>query len=187
MPVNQLIEKFKKEGMVIVDNFKAETMGVRSNRPHPALIENIKVESPIYGSTMPLKHLSTIQVSLPNNLIVQVWDKNNVSACVKAIEMANLGVSTSIEGNQIRVILPPLSQERRDQIFQLIKKKSEDTKIELRVLRDNVLKEAKKMYEDKELSEDNKYKIKEDLQKTMDDFGEEIEKIIEEKKKEIYE
>jgi len=71
---------------------------------------------------LPLKQLATIQVSLPNSLIVQVWDKVNVSACEKAIQAANLGVSTIVEGSQIRVILPPLSQERRDQIFQLIKK-----------------------------------------------------------------
>ncbi len=187
MPINQLIEKFKKDGAIIVDNFKTEAMGVRSNRPHPALVENIKVEIPVYGSIMPLKHLATIQVNLPNNLIVQVWDKNNVGACEKAIQLANLGVSTIIEGNQIRVILPPLSQERRDQIFQLIKKKSEDTKIELRLLRDEIIKEAKKMYEEKQLSEDDKYKTKEDLQKTIDEFNKTIEEIIEEKKKEIFE
>jgi len=187
MPVNQLIEKLKKEGESVIEGFRSEILGVRSNRPQPALVENIKVECPVYGSILPLKQLATIQVSLPNSLIVQVWDKVNVSACEKAIQAANLGVSTIVEGSQIRVILPPLSQERRDQIFQLIKKKSEDTKIRLRLLREDVLKEIKELFEQKKISEDDKYRSKEQIDKLMDDFNHKIEEIVESKRKEIYE
>ncbi|HOK34853.1 MAG TPA: ribosome-recycling factor, partial [Candidatus Paceibacterota bacterium] len=117
----------------------------------------------------------------------QVWDKANVSACEKAIQAANLGVSTIVEGSQIRVILPPLSQERRDQIFQLIKKKAEDTKIRLRRLRDDVLKEMKELFEQKKISEDDKYRGKEEIDKAMEGFNNKIEEIIEAKRREIYE
>jgi len=187
MPINQLIEKLKKGGEAIIEGFRSEILGVRSNRPQPALVENIKVECPVYGSILPLKQLATIQVSLPNSLIVQVWDKANVSACEKAIQAANLGVSTIVEGSQIRVILPPLSQERRDQIFQLIKKKAEDTKIRLRRLRDDVLKEMKELFEQKKISEDDKYRGKEEIDKAMEGFNNKIEEIIEAKRREIYE
>ncbi|MDD3614269.1 MAG: ribosome-recycling factor [Candidatus Pacebacteria bacterium] len=187
MPINQLIEKLKKGGEAIIEEFRNEVLSVRSNRPQPALIENIRVECPLYGSIMPLKQLATIQVNLPNSLIVQVWDKANVSACEKAIQAANLGVSTIVEGSQIRVILPPLSQERRDQIFQLIKKKAEDTKIRLRRLRDDVLKEMKELFEQKKISEDDKYRGKEEIDKAMEGFNNKIEEIIEAKRREIYE
>jgi len=187
MPINQLIEKLKKGGEAIIEEFRNEVLSVRSNRPQPALIENIRVKCPLYGSIMPLKQLATIQVNLPNSLIVQVWDKDNVSACEKAIQAANLGVSTIVEGSQIRVILPPLSQERRDQIFQLIKKKAEDTKIRLRRLRDDVLKEMKELFEQKKISEDDKYRGKEEIDKAMEGFNNKIEEIIEAKRREIYE
>ncbi|MGB9848041.1 MAG: ribosome-recycling factor [Minisyncoccia bacterium] len=187
MIINQLIEKFKKEGQEIINNFKAEIAGIRSNRPQPALIENLKVECPSYGSVLPLKHIASIQVSLPNSLIVQVWDKSNVNACEKAIQAANLGVTTAIEGFQIRVILPPLSQERREQIFQLVKKKGEETKIHLRGAREEILKEIKNLFEEKKITEDDKYRGKDELQKVIDGFNEEIEKIIENKRKELYE
>jgi len=187
MPINQLIEKLKKGGEAIIEEFRNEVLSVRSNRPQPALIENIRVECPLYGSIMPLKQLATIQVNLPNSLIVQVWDKANVSACEKAIQAANLGVSTIVEGSQIRVILPPLSQERRDQIFQLIKKKAEDTKIRLRRLRDDVLKEMKELFEQKKISEDDKYRGKEEIDKAMEGFNNKIEEIIEAKRREVYE
>jgi len=185
MIIQSSIEKFKKEGSTILDNFRVEIAGVRSNRPHPSLIENLKVECPIYGSVMPLKHLATIQVNLPNSLIVQVWDKNNLTACEKTIQSAQLGVTTTIEGSQIRVILPPLSQERRDQIFQSIKKKSEETKIRLRILRDETLKEIKDLFEQKKITEDDKYRGKDELQKIIDEFNKKIEELIEIKRKEI--
>jgi ribosome recycling factor len=187
MLINQLIEKFKKEGGHVLEVFKAEIAGVRSNRPQPALIENLKVECPAYGTVMPLKHIATIQVSLPNNLIVQVWDKANVSACEKAIQAANLGVTTMIEGSQIRVVLPPLSQERREQIFQLVKKKAEETKIRLRNLREDILKEMKELFENKKITEDDKYRGKDELQKVIDEFNDKIEEVVENKRKELYE
>lgn len=187
MIINQLIEKFKKEGQNILESFKTEIAGIRSNRPQPALIENLKVECPFYGSVLPLKHIASIQVSLPNSLIVQIWDKSNINACEKAIQAANLGVTTAIEGSQIRVVLPPLSQERREQIFQLIKKKAEETKIHLRGAREDILKEIKELFENKKITEDDKYRGKDELQKVIDGFNEEIEKIIENKRRELNE
>lgn len=187
MLINQIVEKFRKGGQQFLENFKLEIAGIRSNRPQPALIENLKVECPNYGSVLPLKHIASIQVSLPNSLIVQVWDKSNVAACEKAIQAANLGVSTSIEGSQIRVVLPPLSQERRDQIFQLVKKKAEDARIQIRILREDALREIKELFESKKITEDDKYRGKDELQKIVDNFNDEINQIVENKRKELYE
>lgn len=179
-----LLEKFQKEGKNFLSFFQQELTGIRSNRPHPALLENLWVES--YGARLLLKQLATIQVSPPNALIVQVWDKNNLANCEKAINLANLGVTTSIEGNQIRVVLPPLSQERRDQFFSLVKKKAEETRVKLRNLRDEIIKEIQRLFQEKKISEDEKFRKKEELQKIMDKFMEEIEKLVEEKRKEIF-
>lgn len=179
-----LLQKFQQEGRNFLEFFKQELGGIRSNRPHPALLENLWVES--YGSRFLLKQLATIQVSLPNALIVQVWDKNNLANCEKAIQLANLGVNTVIEGNQIRVILPPLSQERREQLFSLVKKKAEETRVKLRNLRDEIIKEIQKLFQEKKISEDEKFYKKEELQKIVDKFNEEIEQLVEIKEKEIF-
>lgn len=179
-----LLQKFQEEGKKFLDFFKQELGGIRSNRPHSGLLENLWVES--YGSRFLLRQLASIQVIPPNTLIVQVWDKNNLANCEKAIQLANLGATIIIEGSQIRVVLPPLSQERREQLFGLVKKKAEETKIKLRSLRDEIIKEIQKLFQEKKIGEDEKFRKKEELQKIMNKFNEEIEKLVETKEKEIF-
>jgi ribosome recycling factor len=163
--------------------FKNELSGIRSNRPHPGLLENVKVE--YYGSTMPLKQMANVQVSPPNCLVVQAWDKGALPALEKAIQAANLGVSTANEGAHIRVVLPSLSKERRDEISALVKRKAEESRINLRHLRDDVMKGIQAMFDDKKIGEDDKFRKKEDIQKLIEDFNKQIDEQVKKKEEEL--
>ncbi len=181
--MEQLIQQFKNEVNKTLEFFKNELSGVRSNRPHPGLLENVRVE--YYGSAMPLKQMANIQVSLPNCLIVQAWDKAALSAIEKAIQVANLGVSTANEGVHIRVVLPPLSKERREEISNLVKRKAEESRINLRHLRDDVMKEIQVMFDDKKIGEDDKFRRKEEIQELIEDFNKKIDEQVKKKEEEL--
>jgi ribosome recycling factor len=181
--MEQLIQQFKNEVSKSLEFFKNELSGIRSNRPHPGLLENVKVE--YYGSTMPLKQMANVQVSPPNCLVVQAWDKGALPALEKAIQAANLGVSTANEGAHIRVVLPSLSKERRDEISALVKRKAEESRINLRHLRDDVMKGVQAMFDDKKIGEDDKFRKKEDIQKLIEDFNKQIDEQVKKKEEEL--
>lgn len=181
--MEQLIQQFKNEINKTLEFFKNELSSIRSSRPHPGLLESVKVE--YYGSTVPLKQMANVQVSPPNCLIVQAWDKNALSALEKAIQAANLGVSTANEGAHIRVVLPSLSKERREEISSLVKRKAEESRINLRHLRDDTMKGIQGMFDDKEIGEDDKFRRKEEVQKLVDDFNKQIDEQVEKKEEEL--
>lgn len=181
--MEQAIQQFKNEVNKMMEFFNNELSGIRSNRPHPGLLENVKVE--YYGSTMPLKQMANVQVSLPNCLIVQAWDKSALPALEKAIQAANLGVSTANEGVHIRVVLPSLSKERRDEISSLVKRKAEESRINLRHLRDDVMRVIQEMFDDKKIGEDDKFRKKEDIQKLIEDFNKQIDEQVKKKEEEL--
>lgn len=181
--MTDIIQKLKSEIVPIMEFFKGELSGIRSNRPHPGLLENVRVE--YYNSIMPLKQMAAVQVSLPNCLVVQPWDKGALAVCEKAIQSANLGVSTATEGHQIRVILPPLSEERRKEMISLVGKKAEEAKVNLRHLRDDIIKEIQGMFDEKEIGEDDKFRKKEEVQKILDETNKEISELSKKKEEEL--
>jgi len=181
--MEEIIKKFKKDADAGTDFFRKELASIRSNRPHPGLLENVKVD--YYNSLLPIKQLAMIQVNLPNSLLVQPWDKNALSPCEKAIQAANLGVNVSIEGTQIRVILPPLSQERRQEIIDLVHRRAEEAKVNLRHIRDEAVKQIQKLFDDKKIGEDDKFRRKEEIQKVVDDLNKTIADLIKSKEEEL--
>ena len=131
---------------------------------------------------MPLKHLASINIEPPRGLVVNVWDANATSAVVKAINDAKLGVSVSEQGKMIRVKLPELTQERKQELTKIVKGMSEDIRIRMRNERDEIQKVIK---EDKD--EDVVFKNKERLQGLVDAFNKEVEDLTARKAAEIME
>ena len=117
-----------------VDALKQQLLGMRSNRPSPKMVEDILVEA--YGQRMTIKQLGAISVLPPAQIQIAVWDKGIISAVAKAVESSDLRVSANIEGNVIRINLPPLSDERRKELIKVVKKEVEETKIKIRSSRD---------------------------------------------------
>ncbi len=169
----------------VIKHFKEQLTSIRGSRPTPKLVEDILVE--YFGQKLAIKQISSINVIPPREIQISVWDKNVASFVLKAIESSNLNVSANIEGNLIRINLPPLSGERRQELIKVTKKEAEETKIKIRGARDEINKKIHQEFEGGKISEDDKFKIKEKVQKNIDKVNEEIEKILENKIKEINE
>lgn len=180
-----MIEEFKKQAEEVVQTFKKEIAGIRTNRPSPGLLEDIKVS--YYGQFVPIKHVGSVGVTPPRELHVQVWDLSAVALVSKAIESSQLGLSPQVEGNIVRVFLPELSKERRDEFIKHVKKISEQYRIEVRHARDEANKDVERRLNEKEITEDEKFKEREDIQKITEKVNGEIEELLDEKIKEIQE
>jgi ribosome recycling factor len=166
-------------------HFKEQLAGIRGGRPNAKLVEDIAVE--YFGQKLSVKQLGSISILPPREIQISVWDKNAAAAVLKAIESSNLNVGANIEGNLIRINLPALSGERRQELIKIAKKEAEEARIEIRSSRDETNKEINQQFEKKEISEDEKFNLKEKVQKNIDKANEEIDKILENKIKEIEE
>jgi len=165
-----------------VEKFKEELAGIRTSRASTAIVENIKID--YYGVEMPLKQLATITIPEPSQIVIQAWDQNAVPLIEKAIRDANIGANPQTEGNIIRIILPPMTEERRKEIVKFIGKLAEEARIAVR----NVRRDDKEKLEElkKEgFSEDDVKKALEQLQKITDKYIKEINQLAEKKEEEV--
>ncbi len=181
--MEEIVKNLDLKKKEILELLKKELAGIRSNRPHPGLVEGIRID--YLGSILPMKQIASVQVSPPNSLIVQPWDKGALSAIEKAIQTADLGVSTSNEGTHIRVILPALSDERREELRKLAGKKLEEMRKRIRQERDRFRKEIQKAYDNNQMTEDDKFKFLEDVQNITEEFNKQGEELLKSKEEEL--
>ena len=179
----EILEKFKKETASLIDSLKKEILGVRGNRPSPILVENLKVD--YFGQQLLIKQLGSISVVPPREIDIALWDKIAIPGVVKAVEAA--GFSANYDGKLIRINLPQLNQERRQELVKSVKKIGETFKIQLRTHRDETNKAVGVSFDNKQISEDQKFKLKEEIQKSVDSTNKEIESILDKKIKELEE
>jgi ribosome recycling factor len=174
---------FQKRAVEIIGWFKEEIALLRTGRASPALVENINVES--YGAKTPLKHVAAISVEDARTLRIQPWDSALLEPIEKAIRSSELGLQPVVDKQSVRLILPELTQERRSALVKILGEKLENAKVSLRQLRDEIWRDIQDKERQKEISEDDKFRFKDDLQKKMDDFSKELEDLAEKKRKEI--
>lgn len=180
-----IAKEFETKSKQIIEFLKQQIFAMRSNRPSPRLVEDIPVEC--YGQKMTVKQIGAISILPPTQIQISVWDKSVIGVVAKAIETSNLNVSANTEGNLIRINLPPLSDERRNELVKVVKREIEDAKIKMRAVRDEIMKKVNKDFEDSKITEDQKFKIKEEIQKLVDKNNDEIEKLLGQKIKELHE
>ena len=178
-----LIENLKRELDKVLEFLKNDINQIRGGRASPSLVENIKVDA--YGARLNLKEVATIMVPDAKTLIIQVWDKNGVSSVAKAIEESRLGLTPNIEGQNIKLIMPPLMDERKKEMIKLLHDKLEQVRIRIRRGRDEVWHKVQSMEKEKKISEDDKFRAKEELQKAVDEFNKKVKEIGERKEKEL--
>ena len=171
-----LLHEFERKLASIVSGFEQEIKGIRTGRPSPALVENLKIS--YYNQMLPIKQVGSLSVSPPRDVLIQVWDREAVQGVVKAIETSTLGLSASIEGNTVRLRLPELSQERREELVRHVKRVAEQCRIQIRHARDEANKEIQKQFDEKVLGEDQRFKFRESVQKSTDRANESVEKIL---------
>ncbi len=165
--------------------FKEQLSAIRGGRPNPKLIEDVPVE--YFGQRLPIKQLGSISIMPPREIQISVWDKNAAAIILKAIEASNLNISANLEGSLIRINLPALSGERRQELIKIAKRETEEARIKIRGIRDEVNKEINRQFEEKKIGEDEKFKLKERIQENINKVNEGVEKILEEKIREIEE
>lgn len=180
-----MIETFKQKTTSLLHNLTSELTSIRTSHPTPALVEHIKVDC--YGQMVSIKQVGSISIAPPREILIQVWDTNVIEAALRAIQDSDLHLTPQAQGNVIRIHLPELTQERRDQLAKTVKKIAEQHKIKLRALRDDVNKEIQKKFDGKEIGEDEKFRFKEQIQKYVDEVNSSIDEIVERKVKEINE
>jgi len=176
--LKELEQKFNNLAL----KFKDELSSVRTNRPTPKLVESIKVVEFAKGPGQPLSinQLGSISIEPPRSIIVTPWSIDSAPSIVKAIEATNIGVSSVQQGNVVRITLPELTEERRQELIKLARKMAEETRIRMRIERDEVNKII-----NQEADKNEKFRAKEALQKLVDRFNQEVDEVINTKIQEI--
>jgi len=178
-----IIDDHKEEFNKTLEHFKNELGGIRTGRANPALIENVIINA--YGNKMPINQLANINVADAKSMTVEPWDKNLLKDVEKAISEANLGLTAANEGNFIRVKVPEMTEESRKNLVKLLKEKTEDTRISIRNTRDKVKEEISKQEKNKEITEDDKYKLQKELDEVTNNYNEQIKELAQHKEEKI--
>ncbi len=164
---------------------KNELITIRAGRAHPGLLERIMVE--YYGASTPLNQISNISCPDARSMVIQPWDKTAIKAIEKAILVSDLGLNPSNDGSIIRLVIPPLTEQRRKDLTKMVDRKGEEAKIALRNIRRDANDEARRMEKEKMFSEDEMHLAFDECQKVTDRFVKEVDEVIELKNKDIME
>lgn len=178
-----IIGKYKPEFDKVIEHFKNEISSLRTGRATSALVENILVEA--YGVKTPLKGLASISVPDPKTLLIEPWDKGILKEIEKAVQLANIGVSLVNEGTKLRLTIPPLTEESRKELVKVLQQKMEKSRISLRSIRDKVRSEIIEAEHNKQITEDDRYRMQEKLDDEIEEYNFKIKEIGEQKEKEI--
>ena len=163
--------------------FTKELSSLRTGRANASMLDLVKVE--VYGQKMPINQLATITTPEPRIINIQVWDLNNVNLIDSAIKKSELGLNPQIDGQLIRLPIPDLSEERRNEIKKIIKSTGEKCKVSIRNIRREANDELKKLLKSKDISEDDEKKFEKIIQKTTDQHIKFIDEKVISKEKEI--
>ena len=174
-------EKMEKTIRILESDYAS----IRAGRANRAVLDKITVD--YYGAPTPIQSLAAVSVSEARILVIQPWDKSTLKAIEKAIQVSDLGINPSNDGMVIRIVFPPLTEERRKDICKQIRKQGEDSKVAIRSIRRDANDTFKKQKKSSEISEDEQKTLEEDMQKLTDKFCKRIDEIASKKEKEILE
>jgi ribosome recycling factor len=160
-----------------------EFSAIRTGRANPSLFDGIRVN--VYDSMMPLNQLATISCPEPRLVVIQPWDRSNLAAVEKAILKSDLSLNPNNDGNLIRIHIPDLTEERRKEYVKLAKQKAEECRVSIRNVRRDSNDMVKDLEKQKEISEDESKAAVARIQKITDKFTEEVQKLTDNKEKEI--
>lgn len=168
-----------------IEALKREMGKVRTGRASPTLLDGIKVN--YYGTPTPLNQLATISVPESRLIAIQPWDINSIGEVEKAIQKADLGLNPISDGKIIRITIPTLTEERRRELARMVRKLTEEWKIQIRNARREANEMLKSLKKDKDISEDDMFRAQDEVQKITDEFIEQVDLLLKAKEKEIIE
>ncbi len=183
--VKDILRELEKKMKVSSEHFRKDLSKLRTGRANISIFEDIKVD--YYGNQTPINQVATLGVPDPTLITVQPWDPSTLEEIDKAIRAADLGLNPVNDGKMLKIPIPPLDEERRQEIAKHIKKVLEDEKTALRVMRRESKEGIEKLEEEKEITEDDKFWGYDKLQEVTDEYTMKIEEIANAKEKEILE
>ena len=175
--------KYNQKMSKTLDVFVTELSGIRTGRANASMLDLIRVE--VYGQKMPINQLGTITAPEPRKINIQVWDLNNVSLIDSSIKKSELGLNPQIDGQLIRLPVPELNEERRNELKKLIKSMGEKCKISIRNIRRDANEELKKLLKSKEIGEDEEKSSEKNVQNITDEHIKIVDEKVSLKEKEI--
>jgi len=162
-----------------------ELRGIRTGRANPALVERLEVE--YYGVPTPLMQIATITVPEPRQLLIKPFDPSSLKAIEKAIRNSDLGLTPNNDGHSIRLILPPLTEERRRELVKVVHRRVEEARVAIRNVRRDAIKDLRELEDEKMISEDERKRAEQKVQDLTDKYIEEANQLGERKEREILE
>ena len=181
----EVYDYLKGRNEKVIDHLKNEFACVRAGRANPKILDRVMVN--YYGSMTPLTQMANITVPEPRMLLVNVWDVSALKDVVKAIQEADLGINPADDGKNIRLVFPVLTEDRRKELVKSIKKIAEESKISARNERKDVMDAVKNMKKENLLTEDGVANAEKEIQKLVDNVNAQIDKLLQDKEKEIME
>lgn len=185
MDIKQICQDIENHMAKTAETFRADLASIRTGRASTSLVDGIIVS--YYGTPTPLKQIASISIPEPRQVVIQVWDKTAIAEIEKAINKSDIGINPVVDGQNIRLNLPPLTEERRHDLVKHVKKMSEDFKVAIRNIRRDANDKIKHAEKDHELSEDDLKRDQEKIQKITDSFISKIDQLLQIKEKEIME
>jgi len=183
MTYKEFIDKVRPEFEKAFKFLEGEMAKIRTSRASPALVEDIEVTA--FGSKFALKQLGSISTPSTNQILIQPWDSSYIDPIQKAIEQSGLGMSAVADSNGIRLSLPLLTDEYRHQLTKILNEKAEQAKQTMRYAREDCWNKIQDAQKAKTITEDDKFRGKDELQKVVDEYNEKIKNLISKKQNEI--
>ncbi len=168
-----------------VDVLRQELTKLRTGRAHTSLLDHITVS--YYGSDVPINQVANVNVSDARTLSVQPWEKKMVPVVEKAIMNSDLGLNPATSGDLIRVPLPPLTEERRNQMIRVVRQEAEQARVAIRNVRRDAVQQLKAMIKEDHLSQDEEKRAEDEVQKITDHFVADVERVLKEKEEDLLE
>lgn len=177
------INDFKGDFDKAINFFKEDITGLRTGRASSAIVEDVVVEA--YGTHQTLKSLASINIPDAKTVNIEPWDKSILAAIEKGVRDSGIGLNPVNTGSQIRLFLPELTSERRQELIKVLHQKEESARIALRKVREEVKEMIKAAEESNEVTEDEKYRLEEDLDKMVKEYNDKVREIVVKKEAEI--
>jgi len=183
--MNTLIDAVNEKMAASIEAYKRELSRIRTGRAAISLLDGIRAQA--YGSPMPLNQVATVTIPESRMIVIQPWDTKLLPAIEKAIFSSDLGLNPSNDGKMIRISIPQLTEERRRDLVKSVKKISEEYRVAVRNIRRDTIDLLKKQKNNKEIPEDDFFRLQEEIQQVTDRFVKQIDEILAEKEKEVME
>ncbi|MFC1643883.1 ribosome recycling factor [Candidatus Omnitrophota bacterium] len=181
--VDRIIKESEAKMQTAVEAVKKQFSTIRTGRAHPSLVEAVKVD--YYGTKTPIKQLANIAAPEPRLIVIQPWDKTSMPAIEKAILTSDVGITPINDGKVIRLSMPQLTHERREELIKVLHRIAEEGKVSIRNSRHHANEQATKLEKDNKMTEDDKFLAKDKAQKLTDEYIKKVDTVLSEKEEEI--